>query len=736
MRTDTTSVIAGIEHVYANGDGDVPFAHIAKMVDPDDDGALSELIEADGRHRIALGRSVDLERYLQILPDLPDRPDPLDAAIDVTLRSLSGSSRVEPSAVEGLVQRHPNLEQPIREAAMLNAAIWSTTGFRARIEPPPVKPLPCDFGPPLPSGERRYQLQKFLGQGGFGQVYLAHDRQLSEKDHTATVAIKILASSAHMPWIRQRLIEEATKVRRISHPNVVMVIDRGVSEENEDYIVYEFVDGGDLTLLAIEGRPLPIEQTVRLISKTARGVHAAHSAGVIHCDLKPSNIMLTSAGEPKVADFGVAVRVAREGATLSHPFSEPASAASGSAGLASAMGPIGNVAFISPEQYRGEDGGLSVQSDVYALGGMLYLMLTGRLPNGATKEEIAATHDREHGRIKPPSARAHRPLIDRDLDAICARAMAVDPHERYESAAAFAEDLDRWLQLEPIPWMKPGVGHRLRLWTRRKPALAASVGGMMLVAMAGVIIALRLMSLANQNAIAAAVAQKELESKHEIEQNRLAFVNKFRQSLKTSLGEYKFATDALAFVWALEYIYGPTVMNWPEQSRELWKDRVGIIRTLVQTAHAENRGDELETLLWETALGFWLVSGKDYQEAEPLLDATLQRWSQQISPDDPWLSDVRTMRICAQVNRYAAWRRAGSSDAPSDEELRRVQGELLAACELIPANRRGTPLHLLLINTMIDLCAPDMLNDSNRRQSLETAAKVLIDRKPADRPCG
>ena len=123
---------------------------------------------------------------------------------------------------------------------MLNAAIWSTTGLRAGVTPPPVKALPCDFGPVMSSGQRRYQLQRLLGQGGFGQVYLTLDRQLSEEGHTAMVAIKILSVGKRSPWARERLIEEATKVRRISHPNVVTVMDRGVTEQDEDYIVYEF----------------------------------------------------------------------------------------------------------------------------------------------------------------------------------------------------------------------------------------------------------------------------------------------------------------------------------------------------------------------------------------------------------------------------------------------------------------------------------------------------------------
>jgi serine/threonine protein kinase len=736
MQTDTSAVLSEIQRLYADRTRDVDFANVLGFVDVEDDAALSELIEADGRHRLSLGEGVELGRYLAAIPDLAQRQDSLDAAIDVTLRSLSGGSRITPQAVDALVRQHPNLEEPIREAAMLNATIWSTTGFRSRMEPPPIKDLPCDFGPALHTGERRYQLQKFLGQGGFGQVYLAHDRQLSEKDHTATVAIKILATSTHSPWVRQRLIEEATKVRRISHPNVVMVIDRGLTEQNEDYIVYEYVDGGDLTVLAKEKKRLPIEDAVRLISKIARGVHAAHSAGVIHCDLKPSNIMLSAIGEPKVADFGVAIRIATDDRDAHDSDSVSPSRGSGSQLTASHAGPVGNVAFISPEQYRGEDDGLSVQSDIYALGGMLYLMLTGELPNGVTREEIARTHDSENGRKQPPSALAVRAEIDPDLDAICSRAMAVDPSKRYESAAAFAEDLDRWHRLEPIGWNQPSMFRKMRLWTRRKPALAAAVAGIVLVAMAGTIIALRLTAIANRNALHLALAQKEVEKQEALQQQRHLIGEELKKSLKISVGQYKFATDHLAFIWAVEYVYGPKVLAMPDEARELWKHRIENIRALVQTAYAEDRTEELETLLWESALGFWLVSGKDYQEAEPLLATNFEKWSKRLAPNDQWLLDVRAMQACAVANRYAALRKNQDAARPNDDALRAVQSTLLAACAQIPENRRGTPMHLLILNAMIDLCAPDMLNDPSRKQSIEESLKILINRKAAEKPCG
>jgi serine/threonine protein kinase len=203
-----------------------------------------------------------------------------------------------------------------------------------------------------------------LGSGGSGDVYLAADRQLSEQGHEALVAIKVLAGDRG-PWARQRLIDEATKARRVTHANVVRVLDRGVSDDDEDFVVYEHVAGGDLGEW-LDRRPqrLSARDAASLMSRIARGVHAAHAAGLVHCDLKPGNVLMTAEGEPRVADFGIAVRADDEAAQYSGDREQP----------------IGNIAFIAPEQFRMQDGCFSIAADVYALGGMLYYLVTRATP--------------------------------------------------------------------------------------------------------------------------------------------------------------------------------------------------------------------------------------------------------------------------------------------------------------------------------------------------------------------
>lgn len=729
-----TTTLERIQRLYAPSQPSIEFEAVLQTLGTLDDATLADAIEADGRQRLLRGEPVDLERYFRAVPDLRQRQDSLDAAIDVTLRCLAGSSHPTANAVEQLLRRYPDLRQDIHDAAMLNAGGSVLSTISAEPQKPP-KPLPCEFGPTVLGADgssvsptRRYQLQHLLGHGGFGQVYLALDRQLSEEGHTAMVAIKILATVKRSASARQRIIEEATKVRRISHPNVVTVIDRGVTEQDEDYIVYEYVDGGDLTAI-VDARPLlPVREAAALMAKIARGVHAAHSAGVIHCDLKPSNIMLTAAREPKVADFGIAIRT-EQAAGEQHK--EPLAALPHANSPAHHDGwkvsrrPIGTVAFIAPEQYRMEDGGQSIPSDVYALGGIFFLLLTGQLPNGASPEEIAQNHDPVTGRQEAPPVRPLRPEVDRDLEAICRRAMAIKADQRYNSAATFAEDLERWLNREPIAWTRPGPLRVVSLWARRKPALAISVALIILLFITGSAVAVRLMSIANRHAIEAHKSKLTADWQREWRLKSQAIAQSAAKGLRDTLGNYRLATEALTKIWALEYVYGPTVLGLPEENAELWKSRIVNVRNLVQTAHAQGHGEHVETLLWESALGFWLVNDKDYLEAEPLLQANLQKWSRILPADDPWLNDLRSMLTCAAVNRAR-----GEKQSPMDRaELSRLESELLAACDRLPADHRGTPMHCTLLASLIDLYSPDLLGDATRREQTEIAMKELLGKK-------
>ncbi|MGH2753180.1 MAG: serine/threonine-protein kinase [Actinomycetota bacterium] len=266
----------------------------------------------------------------------------------------------------------------------------------------------------MKAGERiqdRYTLTEPLGSGGMAEVWCAHDERL-ERD----VAIKFLRSNlASEPEFLVRFFSEAQCVARISHPNVVAVLDFGRFEE-APYLVMELVPGGALSELA--GPPLAPERAVDLVMEAARGAGAAHEVGLVHRDIKPGNILVDEEGSAKITDFGIASSRVHETLT-----------ATGTA--------IGSPHYISAEQVSGTTP--TPRSDVYSLGVVLYELLTGVKPfDGDNVTAIAISHvDREP---EPPSA--HDPDIDSQLDALVMRCLSKDPAERFENGEVLAVALE------------------------------------------------------------------------------------------------------------------------------------------------------------------------------------------------------------------------------------------------------------------------------------------------------
>lgn len=673
------------EQLYETGDPDFG-ALLAQADEPADDETLAELIEMDGRARLAKGLPVSLQRYLDCVPDLDRRPVALDSAIDVTLRSLSGTSRLTPGVVESLARQHPSLAGPIREAGVLSEAVWSTTGLRARFMPRSRRQTPCEFGPRIASGEARYELRRLLGAGAGGEVYLAVDRQLSEEGHPAFVAIKLLHAANSDPWARRRLIDEATKARRVTHPHVARVLDRGVSDDDEDFIVYELVSGGDLAAWhAMHPLAQSLRARVGLASRIARGVQAAHSAGLVHCDLKPGNILVSAADEPKVTDFGIAVRAGQAPADTPDYDADR---------------PVGNLAFIAPEQFRAEEGCLSIPSDIYALGGLLYYLVTGELPNGSTVEQVRRHHDLSRGRRAAPSPRALNPRVDAGLDAICRRAMAIRPEDRYSSAGALADDLDAWLRREPISWTRPGLAARARLWTARRPGTAAVVALAVLGAAAGGVVAARGWSLAEQRRREAAIETAKVDAVR----SRVQLMYSGALQGKANRLDH----DLLPLIMAMEWMGGEVVLGNPFERPQLWADRINLVRRLIAAEEAAGRGGQLEPLFWKAVLGFWLTNDGDYAEAEPVLDDAIAGWRARLSPDDRWLAQLALLRDAAAVKRLAARAAAGGLAEAERAELAQVAAHLTAG-EPLFADQFGTPVHRTVVTALIDLNGPKLL---------------------------
>jgi eukaryotic-like serine/threonine-protein kinase len=262
----------------------------------------------------------------------------------------------------------------------------------------------------------RYRLIELLGQGGMATIYRARDSQL-ERD----VAVKVLrAEYGRDPDFSSRFRQEAQAAAALNHPNVVAVYDYG-QDPAGPYIVMELVDGEDLASVIRRTGALPPRQAARIAAEVARALAAAHARGFVHRDVKPGNVLVGRDGRVKVADFGIARAVAEAQMTL------PGTT-------------LGSVHYFSPEQARGEPA--TTSSDVYALGIVLFELLTGRRPwEGDSAASIAMA--RLSGPV--PSPAGVRSGVPPALDAVVQRALARDPKDRFPTAAAMADALDAFL---------------------------------------------------------------------------------------------------------------------------------------------------------------------------------------------------------------------------------------------------------------------------------------------------
>ena len=259
----------------------------------------------------------------------------------------------------------------------------------------------------------RYRLVELLGQGGMATIFRAHDTQLGRD-----VAVKLLRPEyGRDPDFIARFRMEAQAVASLNSPNIVAVHDFGMDPAGP-FIVMDFVDGEDLATFLRRTGPLPPAQSARIAAEVGRALAAAHARGIIHRDIKPGNILLAHDGRVQVTDFGIARAIAEAQMTL--------------AGTT-----LGSVQYMSPEQARGETA--TERSDIYSLGVVLFEMLAGHRPfEGDSAASIAMA------RLIPPvpMPSAYRAGIPPVLEAICRKAMAIDPSERFQSANAMSDALD------------------------------------------------------------------------------------------------------------------------------------------------------------------------------------------------------------------------------------------------------------------------------------------------------
>jgi tetratricopeptide (TPR) repeat protein len=447
---------------------------------------LIDLLRADQQQRWGQGERVPVEVYLQRYPAIAGD---VEAVLDLIYgEALLREGLGETDLLADYLRRFPQLAEALRRQFALHqlgaglgqlgaAAEADAPNFLAARPPvPPAGPPPADpkMGwpstdppgrlPPPPPGEALndwpavpgYVILGKLGQGGQAVVYLARHLGLER-----LVALKIARGG----------VGEARAVAQLQHPNIVQVFD---VDEHADppYFSLEYCPGGSLEK-KLAGNLLPARAAARLVEILARAVHCAHERGIVHRDLKPANVLLVRSDrpqsvplggpdqhyEPKVTDFGLAKRVDQAGPTVgggTPPYMAPEQARG-----------------VLDEQVRGVVDEVDHRTDVYALGAILYELLTGRPPFKAatpreTLEQVCTCEPVPLARLQPG--------VPRDLETICLKCLHKEPHKRYAFADDLADDLGRFLRREPVVARRVRLWERAAKWARRRPAVAGLAG--------------------------------------------------------------------------------------------------------------------------------------------------------------------------------------------------------------------------------------------------------------------
>jgi serine/threonine-protein kinase len=383
---------------------------------------------------------------------------------------MSGDSRVE-QLLELILDSECTPEEACRDCPELLSTVRERLRKLRSIEVqvnamfPPSDALPPHYGlPPLPLSDKLpeipgYVVEGILGRGGVGVVYKARHLKLGRP-----VALKMLLAGpyASAPEL-MRFMREAQAVAALDHINIVQVHDVG-ELEGRPYYTMELVEGGSLAQ-RLAGAPQPAAGAATMVATLARAIHTAHQRGIVHRDLKPGNVLLTLEGTPKISDFGLARYLDREGALT----------------LTGAR--VGTPSYMAPESAAGKTSEIGPQADIYSLGGILYEMLTGRPP---FRGETTAETERQLLTQEPVPPSRLNAKVPRDLQTICLKCLNKDPQRRYTTAAALADDIERFQRGEPISARPAGVIERTGKWVRRRPGVAAAlVGSVFVIAAAG-----------------------------------------------------------------------------------------------------------------------------------------------------------------------------------------------------------------------------------------------------------
>lgn len=439
-----------------------------------------------------------------------------------------------------------------------------------------------------------YRLLKEIGQGGMGTVYLA---ERDDEHYKTKVAVKLVRPGMDTEFILHRFRRERQTLAHLQHPNIARLLDGGTTESGLPYIVMEYVQGSTISAYCKQ-RSSGVRETVRLFLDVCAAVDYAHRNFVIHRDLKPGNILVDEMGCPKLLDFGICKLLS-------------ADLLSGTETIASGMRLL-TPDYASPEQIRGER--ITIASDIYSLGALLYELLTGTSAHRIEKYTPTglerAICERE---VIPPSQAAGAPgrrrQLKGDLDTILLRALEKEPERRYASAQELKEDLTRYLEYVPIRARPATLWYKTqKLWQRNQPA-AVATGGIAIALLVGTVVSLREAKVAEQRfAQIRGLANKFVFDVHDAIKDLPGSLRAREMIVQTGL-QY------------LNTLASDAKQDWPLQS---------------ELAGAYRRIGDIQGSLTDSHLGNTEAALISYRKAVSLADAVAAH-----TPDNPAAQSVR-----------------------------------------------------------------------------------------------